>query len=448
MHVVIIGNGITGITAAVTIRKLSEHQVTVISAESDHFFSRTALMYVYMGHMTYANIKPYEDWYWEENRINLLRARVTGISPEDKTVLLEEKPPLSYDKLLIASGSVTSFYGWPGQELQGVQGLYGLQDLEQMEAQTAGIRRAVVVGGGLTGIEMAEMLHTRHILVTLLGRDKQYWGNLLPQEEAEMVAREIQSHGIDLRLGTELQEILGDAQGRVRAVLTKAGEEIPCAFVGITAGVNPNIAFLQNSPIQTARGVLVNQYLETNVEDVYAAGDCAEFVLPKPGYPAVEQLWYTGRMQGETVGYTICGQKKAYERGVLFNSAKFMTLEFQTYGQVKPLPEAGETSLFWQHKSGKKSIRITFHEKEGAVTGFTLLGVRYRHEVCDRWIRERKPVEYVLEHLGEANFDPEFFRQHEQELVALYNQQHPGRNLTLKRKRGLRLPFFRKAAPQ
>jgi NAD(P)H-nitrite reductase large subunit len=446
MHVVIIGNGIAGITAAITVRKLSDHQITVISSESDHFYSRTALMYLYMGQMTYANIKPYEDWFWDENNIRLLRAHVQAVAPETKTLRLANDATLSYDKLLIATGSATVLYNWPGQHLQGVQGLYGLSDVERMETQTAGVRRAVVVGGGLTGIEMAEMLRTRHIPVTFLVRDSRYWGGVLPEEESEMVEEEIRCHGIDLRLNTELMGILGDEGGRVQAVLTTTREEIACEFVGITAGVKPNIAFLENAPVATGRGVLVNQYLETNVQDVYAAGDCAEFAEPKPGHPALEQLWYTGRMQGETVAHTICGQRKVYARGVWFNSAKFLTIEYQSYGKVKPNPEENEQSLYWRHPGGKKSIRITFRENGGPVTGFTLLGVRYRHGVCDRWIREGKGIEYVLQHLGEANFDPEFFRQHEQELVDLYNRQHPGHHLVLKRKRGLRFPFSRKAA--
>jgi NADPH-dependent 2,4-dienoyl-CoA reductase/sulfur reductase-like enzyme len=444
MKVVIIGNGIAGITAAITIRKLSDYHLTVISSESDYFFSRTALMYVYMGHMTPANIKPYEDWFWKENKINLLRAHVESVHPETKSVLLQDGSRLPYDHLLISTGSVSLRHEWPGQDLEGVQSLYGLPDLEQMEARSPGIRRAVIVGGGLTGIEMAEMFHTRHIPVTLLVRDSHYWGNVLPEEEALMVAKEISRHGIDLRLDTGLQEILGDEKGKVQSVVSTTGENIPCDFVGVTIGVKPNIAWLQGSPVETARGVLVNQYLETNVEQVYAAGDCAEFADPGPGQPPVEQLWYTGRMQGETVAYNICGQRKKYERGVWFNSAKFFTMEFQTYGQLKPRTEVGESSLFWRHPQGRKSIRITYHEKSGVVTGFTLMGVRYRHEVCDRWIREGRVIGQVLQHLGEANFDPEFFRQHEQDLLNLYNRKHPDQNLTLKRKRGLTSLFSRK----
>lgn len=125
-----------------------------------------------------------------------------------------------------------------------------------------------------------------------------------------------------------------------------------------------------------------------------------------------------------------------------FNSAKFLTIEYQSYGKVKPSPEEGETFLYWQHPGGKKSVRIIFRKNRGKVLGFTLLGVRYRHEVRDRWIREGRELAYVLQHFGEARF----FRQHKQELIDLYNRQHPGQNLTLKRKRGLRNFSSRKSA--
>lgn len=172
MHVVIIGNGVTGITAAITIRKLSpDHQITVVSSESEHFYSRTALMYLYMGHMQYRHIKPYEDWFWRENNIALQLARVTQIDFEAQQVLLQEQPSLVYDKLLIATGSVPRQPGVPGQDLAGVQGFYSLQDLQQLEKDTNQIQRAVVVGGGLIGIELAEMLYTRCIPFTFLVRE-------------------------------------------------------------------------------------------------------------------------------------------------------------------------------------------------------------------------------------------------------------------------------------
>ncbi|MCA6414900.1 MAG: FAD-dependent oxidoreductase, partial [Cytophagales bacterium] len=104
-HIVIIGNGISGITAARNIRKRSNDNITVISGETEHFFSRTALMYIYMGHMKYENTKPYEDWFWKKNKIELLKDYVEKVEPESKQLVLRSKGNLNYDILIIASGS-------------------------------------------------------------------------------------------------------------------------------------------------------------------------------------------------------------------------------------------------------------------------------------------------------------------------------------------------------
>ena len=438
MHIVIVGNGVTGITTARFVRKMSDHRITVISAESDHFYSRPALMYLYMGHLTYEQTKPYADDFWEKNRIELLRDYVREADVAGKRLFLSSGAALSYDRLVLATGSQSNKFGWPGQDLDGVQGLYGLYDLERMEQNTQGIRRAVVVGGGLIGVEMAEMLHARHLPVTFLVRERGYMDYLLPPEEADMVGRQIRSHGIDLRLGTELKAVLGDEEGRVRAVVTSAGEEIACGFVGLTVGVHPNVDLAKASGIETNRGVLVNRFFETSAPDVYAAGDCAEFREPLPGRKPVEQLWYTGRMHGRTLARTLCGRRTPYRPGVFFNSAKFFDLEYQTYGDVPPALGPGLRTLYWEHPNGDRCIRINYREADGAVTGFNVMGVRYRHAVCAAWIREGRSIRFVLEHLGAANFDPEFFTQFEAEVVATYNAGHPEAPVRLKRKRGLR----------
>ncbi|WP_034257031.1 NAD(P)/FAD-dependent oxidoreductase [Adhaeribacter aquaticus] len=423
MHVVVIGNGVTGITAAITIRKLSAtHQITVISSESEHFFSRTALMYVYMGHMQYQHIKPYEDWFWPENNINLQQGQVTYIDVEQKQVLLDDQATLNFDKLLIATGSKPNILNLPGKELNGVQGFYSLNDLQTLEANSKDVNRAVLVGGGLIGIELAEMLYTRCIPVSFLVREEHYWGSVLPKEESQMIQSHILAHGIDLHLKAEVEEILGDASGKVSGVRTKSGEVIPCQLVGLGIGVFPNIDLIRNCGIKTNRGILVNEYLETNIPDIFAAGDCAE--LEKPDQQkVVEQLWYTGRMQGETVAYSICGTRKKYERGIWFNSAKFFDIEYQTYGKVSARLGPEEGTLLWQHPNRKKSIRINYLLHTQEVIGFNLLGIRYRHEVCERWIREKKTLDFVLKHLKEANFDPEFYRRYEKEVLRKFNEQ-------------------------
>ncbi|MDZ4698749.1 MAG: FAD-dependent oxidoreductase [Rhodothermales bacterium] len=303
-RVVIIGNGVAGVTAARFIRKWSDHVITIISSETDYFFSRPALMYIFMGHLRMEDTRPYANDFWQKNRIDLLRDHVVAIDTEARLLALESDGSISYDVLIVATGSVSKFFGWPGQQLRGVQGLYGLPDLERMEDTTRGIERAVVVGGSLIGIELAEMLHARRIPVSFLVREKSYMDMLLPAEESEMINREIRAHHIDLRLETELKEVSGDASDRVRGVTTGAGEEIPCQFVGLATGVTPNIAVARGSPIACQRGILVDEFLETNVPGVYAIGDCAEFRRDGLGYRRIDQLWYTGRHQGRSVART------------------------------------------------------------------------------------------------------------------------------------------------
>ncbi|MCU0369753.1 MAG: NAD(P)/FAD-dependent oxidoreductase [Cyclobacteriaceae bacterium] len=181
-HVVIIGNGISGITAARNIRKRSNFKITVISSESPYFFSRTALMYIYMGHMKFDHTKPYEDNFWSKNKIELVFDHVEQIETGSKVLHMRSEKSIQYDILVIAVGSKPAFFNWPGQELTGVQGLYSLQDLQRMEEQTKGVKHAVIVGGGLIGIEMAEMLRSRNIEVTMLVREKEFWSNVLPRD--------------------------------------------------------------------------------------------------------------------------------------------------------------------------------------------------------------------------------------------------------------------------
>ncbi|MEK6480735.1 FAD-dependent oxidoreductase [Catalinimonas sp. 4WD22] len=442
--VCIVGNGIAGITAARHIRKqksASEYSITVISAETQYFFSRTALMYIYMGHMLYEHTKPYEDWFWGKNDIQLVQDYVEQVNTKEKKLSLKSGGDMPYDILLLATGSKGNRAGWPGEDLQGVQGMISKQDIDLMEINTKGIERGVIVGGGLIGIEMAECLHSRHIPVTLLIRESAYWNNVLPQQEAEMVSRHIRKHGVELRENVNFKAIKGDENGRVKAVELENEEDIPCQFVGVTIGVKPNIDFLQGSGIETDRGIVVNEFLETNVPDVYAAGDCAQHKVAPAGRKNIEQIWYSGRMQGETVASTICGKKMKYVPGVFFNSAKFFDIEYQVYGEINAQSKESEEQFYWIKPEKEVAFRVAFDKESGAVKGFNLMGMRYRHEVCARWIKEKQDVGFVMQHLEEANFDPEFFKHYEEEILQHFNQQFPDRAIR-KKKKGMIASLF------
>ena len=436
-HIVIIGNGISGVTTARHIRKLSNNKITIISAEAEFFFSRTALMYVYMGHMKFEHTQPYENWFWKKNNIELKQAFVEKVNSEGKQVIFSNGETMNYDKLIIATGSKPNKFGWPGQDLEAVMGMYHKQDLENLEKYAPNnkvCKRAVIVGGGLIGIEMAEMLRSRDIPVTFLVRESSFWNGVLPAEESEMINKHIKEHHIDLRLNCNLKEILSDENGKARAVvIAETNEEIPCDVVGLTAGVSPNISFLKDSGIELGRGVKVNHFLETNIKDIYAIGDCAEQHEAIDQRRPIEAVWYTGRMMGETLAQTICGNRTEYKPGHWFNSAKFLDLEYQTYGWVWAQPKENEARFYWEHSDGKKCIHINYDKNTHEFIGINTFGIRMRHEFFDKVLTEKQSIEYVLEHLADANFDPEFYKLHEKEIVSKFNKEN-NTNIQLKKK--------------
>lgn len=425
-HIVIIGNGISGVTLARHIRKKSNSKITIVSAEHEFFFSRTALMYVFMGHMKFEHTQPYENNFWKKNNIDLKQGLVTAVVPASKEILLENNIRIPYDKLVLATGSKPNKYGWPGQDLQGVTGLYHKQDLEALEKWAPTTKRAVIVGGGLIGIELAEMLRARDIEVTFLVRENSFWSGVLPSGESQMINRHILEHHIDLRLETNLVEILSDDKGHVKAIVTDKGETIDCETVGLTAGVSPSVAFLKDSGIELGRGVLVNRFLETNIKDIYAIGDCAEQHEGIDQRRPIEAVWYTGRMMGEALAQTLTGTPTQYKPGHWFNSAKFLDIEYQTYGWVWAKAKENEAHFYWEHSGGKKAIRISFDKENREFLGINTFGIRMRHEFFDKVLTEKKTVDYVMHHLAEANFDPEFFTNYNKEIQAQFTSAFIG----------------------
>jgi NAD(P)H-nitrite reductase large subunit len=426
-HIVIIGNGISGVTTARHIRKLSDKKITIVSAETDYFFSRTALMYVYMGHLTFQHTQPYENWFWKKNRINLKKGYVKNIETNSKTLHFADGDTLQYDKLVISTGSKPNKFGWPGQDLDGVMGMYHKQDLDNLEKYAPNnkvCKRAVIVGGGLIGIELTEMLNSRNIPVTFLVREDSFWDVVLPKGESQMLNRHIKNHHIDLRLGVNLKEIISDENGKAKGVIiAETGEIIDCDVVGLTAGVSPNIDFIKDSDIETGRGVKVNRLLKTNIKDVYAIGDCAEQHEPIGQRRPIEAVWYTGRMMGETLAQTICGNPTEYKPGHWFNSAKFLDIEYQTYGWVFANPKENNAHFHWKHEDDTKCITVEYNTTTNTFVGINTFGIRMRHEVFDKWLTEKRDVDYVMNNLRKANFDPEFYKQYETEILSAFNNQ-------------------------
>lgn len=429
--IVILGNGISGVTTARHIRKKSTLPICIVSEENPYFFSRTALMYVYMGQLQFEHTQPYEHTFWEQNNIALVQKRVDRIEPQEQRLHFEDGTSISYETLVLACGSIPNRLNLPGQELDGVQGFYHKKDLEQLEARTANIQTATVVGGGLIGVELAEMLHSRGKKVHFLVRESSFWNTVLPKEESELINRHIRAHGIELHLATEVKSFEADATGNLAQVLTNKGTSLPSEWVGVAVGVSPNIGFLKGSGLATGKGISVNRFLETNLPHIYAIGDCAEQLEPLAGRKAIEAVWYTGRIMGETLAQTLTGTKTAYQPGPWFNSAKFFDIEYQTYGQVSPNPDPEtETQYYWQHPNKNCTLRLSFDPKTKQFMGVVSLGIRLRHDIFDRWLRKPTNVNQVIKELGKAFFDPEFSPNYLTEMQSEWELTQPSFALT------------------
>jgi NAD(P)H-nitrite reductase large subunit len=422
-HLVIIGNGIAGTTIACEVRKRKSCRITLISNEAKSFFSRPALMYVFMGQLTLEQTQPYPEKFWADQALERRLAKVCSVRAESRCVLLDSGETLNYDQLVIASGSRTRFPPVRGLDAKGVQGFYGLADLQSMEAAMGRTRSAVIVGGGLIGVELAEMLLSRGKNVTMLVRETHPWGSVLPAEEGNLVAQQMRSHGLNLKCNSQLGELHADAYGYAQSITTQSGEALPCQWLGLATGVQPNIEFLHGSGIPTRSGVLVDPFLATCLPGVYACGDCAEITWP--GATKVETVWYTGRRQAEALAQTLCGRPTRYDPGIWFNSAKFFDLEYQVYGRIPPRMDNEHFSFYWQNPEGNTCLRMVGNRKDGTLTGVHAFGIRLAHQVCSGWIAGGAQLTEAVHQFARADFSSEFSPRHGAAIQASFLAQFP-----------------------
>lgn len=371
--------------------------ITVISGESDYFFSRTALMYVFMERMQMRDLEPFERGVYEQKRIRRMRGWVSDIDASTRRILLADGVSVTYDKLLIATGSVPN--ALPGVSGEGVVHFVSAQDLQKCIRLTPSTRQAVVIGGGLIGIELVECLAHHRVDVTFLVREKWYWPMALGEQEGQMVAAHIERHGVKVVFDEELAEIR--AHGRVEAVNTNRGRQLPCQMLGIAIGVRPAIDWLRSctTPPALGQGVLVGPDFRTSLDDVFSAGDCAEVAGV-----GVEQIWYSAKRQSELAARSMLGDTVQYVPPLFFNSAKMFDLEYTTVGRV---PVGGE-NFYYREPKREISIRIAAEDQQ--VTGFNMIGSRWDHRKLAEWIEQRRSPAEVMAMLHQAQFDEEFGR--------------------------------------
>jgi NADPH-dependent 2,4-dienoyl-CoA reductase/sulfur reductase-like enzyme len=391
--------------------------ITVISGEADYFFSRTALMYSFMDRLTRRDLEPYERGVYEAQRIQRVRGWVKDVDAQSRTLTLDNGRSVAWDRLLLATGSSPRRPQWKGLDRvrSGLVNFVSMQDLEACEAVARRGGKAVVVGGGLIGIELVECLRWAGMEVTFLIREPWYWPVALSATESAMVIEHMRRQGVNVVTGEVVVAVESDATGAVTAVSTEAGTSYECCALGVSIGVEPAVEWLRDvsTPPRLGRGIIVEGGFRTSLPSVFAAGDCAELELPGRS-PFVEQIWYSAKRQGALAARSMLGEPIQYAPPVFFNSSKFFEIEYTTVGRfagepdAEPAPLPAVREFYFRYPGKDVSIRIA--ERDGAVQAFNLLGSRWDHNKCEQWIEERRSLDEVMDRLHQAQFDVEFGR--------------------------------------
>lgn len=333
-HYLILGSGAAGISAAEAIRRSdAEGSITLLSEEAEGYYSRPGLAYYLSGEINPQQLFPFSEKDFEQRRLERITGRAQHIRPKEHRVELEDQRSLPYDRLLIASGSSAVRVRAPGAQAQGVVKLDNLADARQILKWAHKARSAVVVGGGITALEIVEGLVSRKVKTHYFLRGERYWSNVLDAGESRLIEHLLKKDGVELHHHTELAEVL-EKNGRVCGVLTAAGRQVTCQLVAISIGVQPRKELAVAAGLETERGILVNPYLQTADNDIFAAGDVAQVLDPLTGKAAMDTLWGTARAQGTTAGLNMAGHSTQYRKGVPFNVTRLAGLTTTILGAV------------------------------------------------------------------------------------------------------------------
>ena len=329
-HYVIIGNGVAGTKAASAIRGAdAAAEITILSADDRPFYLRPKLADFITGKIPEAALAGKQPDFYTRNGIKLrLNTRVAGLNPARQQVKLADGTSVSYDSLLIASGGQSARPAFPGSDLDSIVTLKTFADAQALKARLSRGKRAVILGEGLLGLEMARACREAGAEVTYLLRGERFWPEVLDDDSAALVERRLQDKNIALRTSSGVTEALGSA-GRLRYLILTDGATVPADLLCVGTGLVPDIDFLPGSGVATGKGVIVNDALATNVPGVYAAGDAAE------QQSGLDLGWLRAWEQGALAGANMAGAKKRYSR-VPVLSLQAYGMDLMAIGESNP----------------------------------------------------------------------------------------------------------------
>jgi NAD(P)H-nitrite reductase large subunit len=334
MNHVIIGSGVAGIAAIEAIRSIdSASSITLIGDDPHGFYSRPGLAYYLTGELHDKALFPRTAHDFRKLNFCYIKGLATKISRAEHTLELQDQSKISYDRLLTAVGAQAVPLEVSGAGLEGVLKLDHMSDAKLILKHARRGRTAVIVGGGITALELVEGLLSRGMKVHYLLRGERYWSNVLDELESNIVEHRLREEGVTLHHHAEVIELTGRS-GKVHGVRLLNGQVLKCDLLAYAIGIRPRLHLAKQAGLAIDRGILVDEYLQTSDPHIFAAGDAAQVYDPMSGRSILDSLWNPARQQGYTAGLNMAGKKTAYSKEPPFNVTRLAGLTTTIIGTV------------------------------------------------------------------------------------------------------------------
>jgi NAD(P)H-nitrite reductase large subunit len=325
---------VAGVAAAEAIRSLDvAAEIILVGDDPFGYYSRPGLAYVLTGEVLEKQLYPYATDDFKRLNVRYVKGRATRLLRETRQLEVDGKNMLMYDSLLIAVGAQAAPLTIPGANLPGVHKLDHLADARNILQSARRARRAVVVGGGITALELVEGLISQNIRVTYLLRGDRYWSNVLDEHESRIIEKRLKEDGVELIHHAEVVEVIGK-RGRVDSVRLLDGRTLRCDLLAYAIGIQPRLELAKQAGLAMDRGILVNEYLQTNDPHIFAAGDVAQAYDPLTGRSIIDSLWTPAREQGWVAGLNLAGKRAPYVKSAPFNVTRLAGLTTTIIGAV------------------------------------------------------------------------------------------------------------------
>lgn len=316
----IIGGSAAGTTAAEIIRSLKpEATIAIVTDENHQQYSRVLLPHYIRGKVARGQVFLKKQEWYIQNKIELLKGvKAESLDAKGHRVKVSSGEEYEYGRLLIAIGGYVVRLAVPGANLGNIFYMRTIEDADAILEAASKSKKAVVVGGGFIGLEFATSFRANNVgQVKILVREPYYWEEKLDEASSKVLTEVLKRNGCEIFIGEEVEHfepIAGSLpKGIIGMVQTKSGKRFEADLVGIGIGIKSDLSWLIDSGIKVNRAIVTNEYLETNLPDVYAAGDCAEFWDVVFERQHIMGNWANATSQGNAVGRTISGQRTVFE---------------------------------------------------------------------------------------------------------------------------------------